>query len=61
MLRIAFTTFASPVRLTDLLLLWLQRARQRRSIDSLSDHVLKDVGLSRADVDGEVCKRFWQH
>ena len=60
MLRIAFTTFASPVRLTDLLL-WLQRARQRRSIDSLSDHVLKDVGLSRADVDGEVCKRFWQH
>ncbi len=61
MLRVALTTFASPVRLTDLLLLWLQRAHQRRRLDSLSDHVLKDVGLSRADVAGEVRKQFWQH
>ena len=61
MLRIALTAFSSPVQLTDLLLLWMQRARQRRSLDSLSDHVLKDVGLSRADVAGEARKRFWQH
>ena len=61
MLRISLTAFSSPVQLTDLLLLWMQRARQRRSLDSLSDHVLKDVGLSRADVAGESGKRFWQH
>lgn len=61
MLRVTLTAVSSPVRLTDLLLLWLQRARQRRSLDSLSDHVLKDVGLSRADVMGEAHKQFWQH
>lgn len=61
MLRVTLTAVSSPVRLTDLLLLWLQRARQRRSLDSLSDHVLKDVGLSRADVMGEARKQFWQH
>ena len=61
MLRVTLTAFSSPVRLTDLFLLWLQRARQRRSLDSLSDHVLKDVGLSRADVAGEARKQFWRN
>ncbi len=60
MLRIVLTRFDTPVRVTNVLLLWLQRARQRRSLDSLSPHLLKDVGLSRADADGEIRKAFWQ-
>lgn len=27
-------------------------ARQRRALQSLSDHMLKDIGLSRSDIDG---------
>jgi uncharacterized protein YjiS (DUF1127 family) len=48
------------VRIIDTLLLWLERHRQRRALDGLNDHVLKDIGLSRADVHGEVRRRFWR-
>jgi uncharacterized protein YjiS (DUF1127 family) len=27
-------------------------ARQRRALESLSDHMLKDIGLSRSDIHG---------
>jgi uncharacterized protein YjiS (DUF1127 family) len=39
---------------------WRQRSRERRALQSLSDHSLKDLGLSSADVDQESRKRFWQ-
>ena len=41
-------------------LAWLERARQRRHLGELSDHMLKDIGLSRADVEAEVAKPFWR-
>ena len=44
----------------DVLLLWLQRRRERRQLAGLSDHVLKDIGVTRADVDGETRKAFWR-
>jgi uncharacterized protein YjiS (DUF1127 family) len=44
----------------DVLLLWLQRRRERRELVGLSDHVLKDIGLTRADAEGEACKAFWR-
>ena len=44
----------------DVLLLWLQRRRERRQLAGLSDHMLKDIGVTRADVDGETCKAFWR-
>jgi uncharacterized protein YjiS (DUF1127 family) len=44
----------------DVLLLWLQRWRERRQLAGLSDHVLKDIGVTRADVDGETRKAFWR-
>ena len=47
-------------RLTDLLLTWHERARQRRALSQLSDHMLADLGLSRADVEGEVAKPLWR-
>ena len=44
----------------DVLLLWLQRRRERHQLAGLSDHVLKDIGVSRADADGETHKAFWR-
>ena len=41
-------------------LIWLERARQRRQLQQLSEHMLKDIGLSRADVEAEVSKPFWR-
>jgi uncharacterized protein YjiS (DUF1127 family) len=44
----------------DVLLLWLQRRRERHQLAGLSDHVLKDIGVTRADVDSETRKMFWR-
>jgi uncharacterized protein YjiS (DUF1127 family) len=44
----------------DLLLTWQERAQQRRHLESLSDHMLRDIGLSRADILAEATKRFWE-
>lgn len=32
---------------------------QRRSLRMMDDHQLKDIGLSRADVECEAARRFW--
>ena len=48
------------VRMTDRIHEWHGRARQRRALMSLSDHALKDIGLSRADATGEFDKPFWK-
>ena len=37
-----------------------ERRRQRRALMSLDDRLLKDIGLSRADVDQECGKPFWR-
>jgi uncharacterized protein YjiS (DUF1127 family) len=47
-------------RAVDLLLAWHERARQRRHLQSLSDHMLRDIGLTRADVFAEASKPFWR-
>jgi uncharacterized protein YjiS (DUF1127 family) len=47
-------------RAIDLLLTWHDRSRQRRHLRSLSNHMLHDIGLSRADVEGEATKPFWR-
>jgi uncharacterized protein YjiS (DUF1127 family) len=47
-------------RAADLLLTWQQRARDRRQLQSLSDHMLRDIGLTRADVFAEASKPFWR-
>ena len=44
----------------DVLLLWLQRRRERHQLAGLSYHVLKEIGVTRADVDGETRKTFWR-
>ena len=41
-------------------LLWAERARQRRQLAELDDYMLRDIGLTRADVASEIRKAFWQ-
>jgi len=48
------------LRLTDRLLEWQDRERQRRHLSTLDDHMLADVGLTHSDIESEVRKPFWR-
>ena len=39
---------------------WNNRREERRQLLLLGDHILKDVGITRADVWRETQKKFWQ-
>jgi uncharacterized protein YjiS (DUF1127 family) len=39
---------------------WRERSRQREALLRLDDRMLRDIGLSRADVDCEASKPFWR-
>ncbi len=41
------------------LLTWQERDRQRHALAQLDARMLKDIGLSRAEVDLELRKPFW--
>jgi uncharacterized protein YjiS (DUF1127 family) len=51
---------ASLRQAVELLLVWQERVRQRQQLRGLSDHMLRDIGLGRADVEAEYTKPFWQ-
>lgn len=38
---------------------WQRRARLRQELQSLSDTTLRDIGLSRCDIQLEAAKPFW--
>ncbi len=40
--------------------IWQQRARQRTELRRLDDHLLRDVGLTRAQILAEAQKPFWR-
>jgi uncharacterized protein YjiS (DUF1127 family) len=40
--------------------LWHARAQQRHNLAMLSDYMLKDIGLTRVDVEREVRRPFWR-
>ncbi len=44
----------------NLLLVWQVRWRGRSHLRRLSDHMLKDIGVSRLDAEHEAGKRFWR-
>lgn len=44
----------------DILLDWQERAAQRRRLEAMSHRMLRDIGLSRADVARECAKPFWR-
>jgi len=45
--------------LFDLLLTWQARAEQRHTLASFDARMLKDIGLTQADVRQEIRKPFW--
>jgi uncharacterized protein YjiS (DUF1127 family) len=42
------------------LMVWHDRARERRALLGLSDVQLRDIGISRADAGSEGDKPFWR-
>ena len=44
----------------DALFDWQYRIQTRRQLMELDDHMLRDIGLSHADVEHEITKKFWQ-
>jgi uncharacterized protein YjiS (DUF1127 family) len=48
------------IRVWDTLLLWQERTRQRHYLAALDDHMLRDMGLARADAERESSKAFWR-
>lgn len=47
-------------RILDNIWLWQQRAQQRYHLQQLNEAMLKDIGLTRADIESEVAKPFWR-
>jgi uncharacterized protein YjiS (DUF1127 family) len=46
--------------LFNVVLRWQDRARERYALQTFDDHMLRDIGLSRADVVREASKPFWR-
>jgi uncharacterized protein YjiS (DUF1127 family) len=47
-------------RLPSLARVWFMRVESRRQMAMLSDHILYDIGLTRADIERGVMKPFWR-
>lgn len=50
---------AQPPWLAAVIGIWLDRARQRRALAELNDHLLRDVGLAADAARRETSKPFW--
>ena len=40
---------------------WSERRRSRIALKHLDDHLLRDIGLSRAEADEEARRPFWHY
>ncbi len=59
-LGIGFRLCETLQRAADTLLAWQERRAQRIALAKLEDRMLKDIGLTRADVAAEVTLPFWR-
>ena len=71
-----YNTFSSPInglarglggelvaaldRVLDAPFVWADRVAERRHLAELDDHMLQDIGLSRADLHAVTSKPFWR-
>jgi len=71
-----YNTFSSPIngltrsfagevaavvdRIIEAPFVWVERASERRHLAELDDHMLRDIGLNRADVHEVTAKPFWR-
>lgn len=51
---------ADTLQLVALPMLWHQRWHERRRLRELSDHTLKDTGLTRDQIDDMAYRPFWR-
>ena len=49
--------WSKPVRV---LVAWSQRTRTRAALGQLDDHLLRDIGISRAMAQDEANRAFWK-
>ena len=49
-----------PANVFSVLLRWQERADERHALESLSEHMLKDMGIGRGDAASEARKPFWR-
>jgi uncharacterized protein YjiS (DUF1127 family) len=56
----SWLALVSVARLVEMLMDWRDRARQRRQLAAMDHHMLRDIGLSLADVEQETQKPFWR-
>jgi uncharacterized protein YjiS (DUF1127 family) len=47
-------------RIPSIIRLWRARSAQRHALSQLEPHRLKDIGLTKEDVERECRKAFWQ-
>jgi uncharacterized protein YjiS (DUF1127 family) len=71
-----YNTFSSPInglsrgvgheiaavldRVFDAPFTWAERVAERRHLAELDDHLLKDIGLNRAEVENISTRPFWR-
>lgn len=55
-----FSATRLAARLVRLLLRWQERASERHHLSGLDDRMLKDIGVTRADIESEAGKPFWR-
>jgi uncharacterized protein YjiS (DUF1127 family) len=46
--------------MVETLYLWQERAAQRAHLAGLENHILKDMGIDRAEAEREAAKPFWR-
>ena len=49
-----------PLAALEAVLVWQERVSERRRLREMDDHLLKDMGLSRADAEREGSVPFWR-
>jgi uncharacterized protein YjiS (DUF1127 family) len=52
--------FAAIGRIPHTMRVWSERAASRRALAMLNDHLLRDIGLTRGDVERELMRPFWR-